>query len=202
MPPKDRYPRDFIAGWPRVYHALTGPLPAQRDTWTKIQERALACFGETAPGQAKRTDGVILLGKTGRGKTALAAFLARLCDQKLHVTPHLVRCAELRLQLRGLPIEREVDLPELAEACRPAKAPLLVVDDVGVEKGVPDAEELVRALVDMRELEPCFTVWTSNLSYDEFVQHLGGSRQDSRLSPLKVLEFSTLPDFRKEQRNA
>ncbi len=200
--PLDRYPQAFMAAWPQRYHGISTPWPGQEAAWKLVAARARACFTDTVPARPHRSDGVILLGKTGRGKTALAALISKLCDQKLHVTPHLVRCADLRVQLRGLPSEREVDFPEIIEACRPARAPLLVVDDVGVEKGVQDAEELVRTLVDIRDLEPCFTICTANLDMGDFVTHLGGARQDSRLSPLQVIELNTLPDYRKEPRHA
>ena len=197
----DRYPMEFLSAWPALYHGVLRPHPGQAKIWEDLARHARACFTAAPPASPVTTGGALLLGQTGRGKTALAALLARLFDAKLHVPVRLIRCADLRLKLRNFRARDDdtPDVPDIVEAASPANAPLLVIDDVGVERGVPDAEEVVRALVDARTLAPCFTAWTSNLAENDLFAYLGGERMDSRMAFLEVFVLDSQPDYRRSR---
>jgi DNA replication protein DnaC len=125
---------------------------------------------------AKNPDGwLVLLGKTGTGKTHLAASIGnyRLSlgqPAVFMVVPDLLD----HLRASYAP-GSELPYDEMFEAVR--DAPLLILDDLGAQLGTQWASEKLFQLFNHRYIYRLSTVVTSNLSLDEI-----GGRLASRLS--------------------
>lgn len=145
----------------------------------------------------KSKDNLYLCGPVGSGKTHLATAAARKYFQKAPV--YVVRVADLALEVRAARGRSEVE-KELLD--RYVDAGVLVLDDLGVEKGTEFVFSLVYRLVDGRYMNrPGGLIVTSNLSLDDLTTKLGDDRVPSRLAQMaRVFTFAGEPDHRLEAR--
>jgi DNA replication protein DnaC len=185
---------DFLANFPPDLHGVVRARPQQEDRF----ERCLSAFNAWLAN--RRSTGLVLIGPTGRGKSAAAAFVARYAQQYHNQRPSFVSGMRLRDHLRGLPSEQRImNYQDYLELVDPAAWPVCVLNDVGREKGRPEAEELVRSAIDWRSEWPVFTVITANSTPTDLLNHLGGDREESRIARYTWIDFTGLPDYRKER---
>ena len=129
---------------------------------------------------------LVFSGPSGCGKTHLAAAIADHCIRSgrpvlFMVVPDLLD--HLRAAYRP---ESEVGYDELFELLR--SAPVLVLDDLGVQSSTPWAEEKLFQLINHRYNAQMPTVFTSNLSLDSFDARLQSRLSDVALSEVHYLE--------------
>lgn len=200
--------RDVSWCWPPDLCAITQPLDdVQRRVFSEVQA-SLAKHMERVRAGKGRAGGLVLIGKSGRGKSATAAHLALIGVVDYGMRCSFVSCTRAREDLRGLPSEQHRNFDDYRALLNPDTREgmgfgdvrgfnFCVLNDVGQERGRPEAEEMVRAALDWRTEWPVYTVITSNLNRGDLIRHLGGDREESRLSLFEWLDLSALPDYRK-----
>lgn len=122
-------------------------------------------------------DNLFLYGTAGAGKTHLAYALARQYMQPGSFQAEIRKVLPMVkwFRLRD-PLEQEAELQKLAGSR------VLVLDDLGVEKSTDFNLSILYELIDMRDMKDRNgMIVTSNLSPEEFAQHLGDDRIPSRL---------------------
>ena len=120
-----------------------------------------------------------LYGPTGTGKTHIASVAARKFIGKTSVrTVKLVDLARTIRSCRSAVEESDVMTCYIQSG-------VLIIDDVGVEKGTEFNVGLLYELIDKRYLnKPGGLIVTTNLSLDELAQRLGEDRTTSRLAQM------------------
>jgi predicted ATPase len=122
--------------------------------------------------------GLLLAGPTGTGKTGLATMIARLCGETHYAAYWPAR--ELLIQAKkDMEEHRRPDTIEIA-----ARKPILVLDDLGVERTTSYNADRIGWLIETRHANSAPTVATTNLAAAELEQHLsanGHNRSYSRL---------------------
>jgi DNA replication protein DnaC len=123
---------------------------------------------------------LFLFGPVGTGKTRLACSYANEAQQG-GSPARFVRSALLLLQLQWqqLAIE-EGEVTGLFRSCM--TVPVLVLDDVGTEKGSDFTRRTLQTLYDARGDRGIRTIWTSNLSLSELRTFLDDDRMPSRIA--------------------
>ncbi len=155
------------------------PNPSHQDRFAEAA-RAAQQFAEEPVGW------LVLSGPSGCGKTHLAAAIADRCIRMgrpvlFMVVPDLLD--HLRAAYRP---ESELGYDELFEMLR--SAPLLVLDDLGVQSSTPWAEEKLFQLINHRYNAQMPTVFTTNLSLDRFDPRLQSRLSDVALAQVHHLE--------------
>ncbi len=114
--------------------------------------------------------GLYIHGGVGTGKTALACAVLNDC----HKAGQGVRFCRVTDLLRSL-VQPDGD----QQFAKLAQVPVLVLDDVGAQKGSDYARAALVSLYEKRTDNNHRTVWTSNLDLDELADFMG---EDARLS--------------------
>lgn len=137
--------------------------------------------------------GLYLCGGVGTGKTHVAAALARTLVEYHHVPTLFVTVPELLDHMRPGIREAADERDEWATAAM--NADLLILDDVGTEKGSEWVRERLFVLVNHRYREQLPTIYTSNIGPRDLSGQLG-ERVASRL--VETCEFVLVdgPDYR------
>ena len=129
---------------------------------------------------------LVFVGPSGCGKTHLAAAIANGCIQGGHpvlfmVVPDLLD--HLRAAYRP---DSEVGYDDLFEMVR--SAPVLLLDDLGMQSSTPWAQEKLFQLINHRYSAQMPTVFTTNLELSSFDPRLQSRLTDAALSQLYYLE--------------
>ena len=165
-------------------HRADLPLKKDRDNLRRIFERA-RLYAEAPNGW------LVLSGTYGCGKTHLAAAIAN--TRQLHGEPvKFVTAPDLLDHLRAtFNPESAVSYDRLFNEIR--NAPLLVIDDLGVENASPWAREKLFQLIDHRYRARLATVFTMSKTLDQLDERLASRLADPARSVVLAL---TVPSFR------
>ena len=140
----------------------------------------------------KPSKGLFLFGPAGTGKTHLAVKVAQEVDgSKFQKVPKLL--LTLKSNFDGSGYENEIIIEKLA------KAPVLVLDDLGAEKASDWVAETVYILIDERYGNMKPTVITSNYSPSELAVRFGDRIVSRIMEMCRVIEIKT-SDKRKGRR--
>lgn len=140
---------------------------------------------------------IVLIGKTGCGKTHLAAATLRgmvvngsISKARFTTVPRLLM--EIRDSFKGEGGESERDIVE-----RYSKYNALILDDLGADRATEWAIETLYLIIDGRDsnLKPTFI--TTNLTIPEIEQHYG-ARIASRIAGMNIVTID-MPDYRKKR---
>ena len=183
-----RAAESYSETFPRAMQRVKRPKPEQRIYFAKM-------VGALATWKASRGRlGVVLDGAVGGGKSSLCSLLSRFAATK-GIVPVYISCIDLRTDLRGLPSERERGEPHYLDLLR--SADLLVLDDIGREKGVVDAESFVSTAIELCNRAETFLALPSNLDWKDLTEYLGDERDVSRLMRLERIHIGDeVPDYR------
>lgn len=152
---------------PEDYRAYTfDNYPAQGDQRALERARLYA---------AEDSGSLFLWGPVRRGKTSLAACIARACigrgdDVLFTNVPRLLEQFRRSFdrETGGLTTQAIADVLE--------QSTLVVLDDIGAERPTPWVTEQLYRLIDYRQSNRKRTVYTSNLSLEELRGHLDDER--------------------------
>lgn len=153
----------------------------------------------------KKRESLFITGKTGCGKTHLAAAIVKEIPtvSKYTYTTTIpgtvfITAPELLLKARSAFTDNtkwsEEGIIDYYSRCE-----LLCLDDLGAEKTTEYAITTLYLILDRRSRNEMQTIITSNLSLDEIESTLG-ARIASRLSEMKVIKIN-MPDYRKKRHN-
>jgi len=124
---------------------------------------------------------LFLLGPVGTGKTRLACSLLNELAERHKKYGLFVRVPELLDALRFAGGDGEHGKAQaLVDSCH--GTPLLVLDDVGADKGSDYGRRTLQTILDHRLDRGRRTVWTSNLTLDELSALYGDDRLTSRIA--------------------
>ncbi len=142
-------------------------------------------------------DSITLCGNTGCGKTHLAVgmlaeFIKRDTDAVFITVP------ELLLRIRTSFGERATLTEEELIDQYTSKA-LLVLDDLGAEKSTDFSITTLYIIIDRRNRNGRKTIITTNFMSLEAVEEGLGARISSRLADSKIIQITTMPDWRKKR---
>jgi DNA replication protein DnaC len=150
---------------------------------------------------------VLLIGKTGCGKTHMAVSIAReLVKRSLPIRCLFITAPELLLEIRSKfnnnsssadawdhdYCKTEEDVIDKYSNCG-----LLILDDLGAEKSTDFAIQSLYLIIDRRNRELRPTIVTTNLSLEEIEEKID-ARMASRLADMKVIKIN-MPDYRKKR---
>ncbi len=155
------------------------PNPQHRERFAQVAQAARV-FADSPSGW------LVFSGPSGCGKTHLAAAIANQCIQAgrpvlFMVVPDLLD--HLRAAYRP---DSEVGYDDLFEMLR--AAPVLVLDDLGVQSSTPWAQEKLFQLINHRYNSQLPTVFTTNLDPAAFDARLQSRLTDAVLSRVFYLE--------------
>lgn len=154
-------------------------------------EEALAAAKEFAGGAL---DGLVLVGKTGVGKTHLAVAAARMRAASLDV-PRLFFLNMPQFLDRIRATYGQGDQAEEADYMGPAQEwAVAIIDDLGAQRDTPWATERLYCIVDARHSAGLATVVTTNASPQDWEPRVRSRLQDRQGA--KVCWISA-PDYRK-----
>ena len=123
--------------------------------------------------------GLLLWGPTGTGKTFAAACVANALAER-HVAVRMTTLGQVLLRMFGLDGGARMDYMEELAGCR-----LLILDDFGMERQTPYAQEQVYELVNRRYLSGRPMIVTTNLTHRELTET---DDRDRRRIYARVLE--------------
>ena len=119
----------------------------------------------------RENQGLLLWGPTGTGKTFAAACVANALAERL-VTVRMTTLGQVLMQMFGLDGGARMGYLEDLVGCR-----LLILDDFGMERQTPYAQEQVYELINRRYLSGRPMIVTTNLSHQELIQTPGLERR-------------------------
>lgn len=155
---------------------------------------------KTAKGFGERD--LYLAGGIGSGKTHLACAVLNAHFQRTG-TGLFVRTPKLMLDLQ-LTYRSDATREDQGEARALIDTlfgvSLLVLDDVGVEKGSEHTFRMLYTIYEERSDRGLRTIWTSNLGLKELGEFLGDLRLSSRIAQRADVVFITCPDRRIQPR--
>jgi len=187
----------------------TNEMPARTINWLKVcgvpgkyERYSLETYQGNDPlvevlrNHVHTHDNITLCGKTGCGKTHLAAgMLAEYIKKERNAV--FITVPELLLKIRSSFGEKATQSEE--ELIDHYASPtLLVMDDLGAEKTTEYSITTLFLILDRRLRHGRKTIVTTNLSIEEIEECLG-ARIASRLSESQVIKISTMADWRKKR---
>ncbi|MFF9785053.1 ATP-binding protein [Streptomyces nigrescens] len=177
---------------PRAYRAAVADDP-RVITWVRDVAGLAVAPNLSARPQIKYGPSLLLIGRTGRGKTwqaygAIRSLLARGIDVRWEATTAADLYADMRPS-SGLDAEWMLR--------RLMRTPLLLLDDLGAAKTTEWTEELTYRLINQRGIHQLPTLITSNLRVSDLRDKLG-DRVASRITGMvsQQLAFKG-PDLRR-----
>lgn len=163
--------------------ALVADIPhefrsARLDNYDARDGNRAALQGAEAFLKSDATHDLFLCGGVGTGKTRLACTIANEVFAAQHRAVRFMRVPVLLLKLQeGMHgADENITVSELAEPG------LLVLDDIGVEKGSDYSRRTLQTLYDMRRDHARRTIWTSNLDLEGLSVFLDDDRLPSRIA--------------------
>ena len=155
------------------------PNPTHQEAFAAAV-RAAQAFAEAPAGW------LVLAGPSGCGKTHLSAAVAARCIERGHAALFMV-VPDLLDHLRGAYLPgAESGYDELFEMVR--SAPVLILDDLGVQNTTPWVEEKLYQLINHRYSAQLPTIVTTNLDLAAFDTRIQTRMSDVALSQLHYLE--------------
>jgi DNA replication protein DnaC len=144
-----------------------------------------------------KRDNLYLSGVCGVGKTFLGCLAARRAIEANKRAIVLKSCDILRRTRGRSSVEEEREIRHIVGY------PLLVLDDLGVEKVSEYTLQIIYEIVDRRDMQDRQgLIVTSNLSLEALAEKLGDDRLPSRLSGLCTFIEMTGRDRRPDERRA
>jgi DNA replication protein DnaC len=160
--------------------------PRGRSPSPQHQERFAAAVKAAQEFAAGPAGWMLFSGPSGCGKTHLAAAIANRCIEGGHPTLFMVvpdLLDHLRAAYRP---DSDVGYDDLFELLR--SAPVLILDDLGVQSSTPWAEEKLFQLINHRYSAQMATVFTTNMDLSDFDARLRSRLDDPVLSRVCYLE--------------
>lgn len=167
-PPEDRHTRI-----PDRYHDPdTAPdWLTSTPAWATAMDWVAAWLGPQPPRK-----GLLILGPTGTGKTGIAAAIAAISGE-----PYTAGYWPVRELLTSVKNDMHTGGRTLELA---STKPLLVLDDLGVERRTPYNADLIGGLIEDRHAHGRPLIVTSNLTHQALRDHLGEAGHDRAYSRL------------------
>lgn len=115
------------------------------------------------------TEGLMLYGKAGSGKTHLACAITRHIIEQKRIQVIFTRIVDLLSEIRQTYSEDEYCRTENESDLirKYAGAPLLIIDDLGAEKTTDWVRQILYQIIDERWIEQKPIIVTSNLNLEE-----------------------------------
>ena len=115
------------------------------------------------------TNGLMLYGKAGSGKTHLAVSIARHIIEKKQIQVRFARIVDLLSEIRKTFDDNEQYRTENESELiqRYTSTPLLIIDDLGAEKTTDWVRQILYQIIDERWIEQKPIIVTSNLNLEE-----------------------------------
>lgn len=115
------------------------------------------------------TNGLMLYGKAGSGKTHLAVAITRHIIEQKQIQVRFTRIVDLLAEIRKTFNENEQYRTENESDLihRYTSTPLLVIDDLGAEKTTDWVRQILYQIIDERWIEQKPIIVTSNLNLEE-----------------------------------
>ena len=143
----------------------------------KPSEKTAAAFA-AAKDFSKTIDNLYFFGPAGTGKTHLAIATARTAPVRYFLT---IKPMELARRVRA----EESASGEGRVIRRYAEAPVLVIDDLGIEKMTEFMASVLYEVIDWRYMnQPSGLIVTSNIGLDGLAARVGDDRIPSRLAQM------------------
>lgn len=141
--------------------------------------------------------GLIFIGTVGSGKTFLASAIANELIETKQIRVKLRNFAQIinDLQKGGFDLDRNEYIRNLVSV------PLLILDDLGIERDTTYAKEQVYQIVNSRYLEHKPTIFTTNLSLENITnssESMEYQRIYSRILEMCIPVMVVESDFRKK----
>lgn len=113
--------------------------------------------------------GLIFFGPVGSGKSFLASCIANYLIEEYQIMVKMQNFAEIinELQSGGFDLDRNKYIESIT------KAPLLILDDLGIERDTPYAKEQVYNVINSRYLKQRPTIITTNLPWTQILNSNG-----------------------------
>jgi DNA replication protein DnaC len=163
--------------------------PEGRGTAEESRARFRVAF-DAARNYAEEPHGwFTLMGASGTGKTHLAAAIANRCMER-GIPAFFTLVPDLLDHLRGtFSPDNEVSYDDLFDQVK--GVPLLVLDDLGVQKSTPWAQEKLFQVLNHRYVNSLSTVITTNVPLEQMDARLHSRLEDPRVSRVMDLGVST-----------
>ena len=141
--------------------------------------------------------GLVFIGTVGSGKTFLASAIANELIETKQIRVKLRNFAQIinDLQKGGFDLDRNEYIRNLVSV------PLLILDDLGIERDTTYAKEQVYQIVNSRYLEHKPTIFTTNLSLENITsssESMEYQRIYSRILEMCIPVMVVESDFRKK----
>ena len=115
----------------------------------------------------KKNVGLLFFGEVGSGKSYLAAAIANAVMEEYEITCKMRNFSQIinDLQSGGFDLDKNRYIDSLV------RTPLLILDDLGIERNTPYALEQVYNIINGRSLQGLPTIITTNLSLEDIKNH-------------------------------
>lgn len=144
----------------------------------------------------RRSRCMLLNGGVGGGKTALACLVMRQVMHRHLARALYVTAREYFMLIRDT-YRKESETTELEVTAKYSDVPLLVIDEIGMQKGSDAEAEAMQHLIDQRYQSMLSTILISNLPLSEWPKFIGDRALDRlRENGGEAIAF-TWPSFRK-----
>lgn len=196
VPPQELSPlRTQIRGW-EEFCKLNDVFPRYRDA--SIDSLTIPDEGESFTEKAKRymqsPASLILMGKSGRGKTHIMFALIRALFEQRNLRLSDIRYfdhVDLERRLQEEVTNYKSSRHLIASLC---EVPVLVLDDFGIDTGTTRHERDFYEIINKRFGKGLITIISTNLD-EKAIYKAYGERIHSRLKESVIIEFNG-PDLR------